>query len=271
MEPTPIFVETEYVLARLQQKNSLLVDLSNREHFERAHIPGAIHLDYALLIDGRKPAPGQVPDRTQLERLAGTLGLRPNLHVISCDDEGGGRAARLLWTLHLIGHRHASVINGGMTAWHGLGLPTTADPTTLPITVTTRISEHNPSVLADRTYILTHLDDGDVVLLDARSPAEFAGDDVRAERGGHIPGARNMNWLDTIDAQNHRRLHSVDRLRTLLDNTGISPAKEIIVYCQTHHRSAHTYAVLKHLGYQRARGYAGSWAEWGNDPTTPVG
>ena len=80
-----------------------------------------------------------------------------------------------------------------------------------------------------------------------------------------------MNWLDTIDSANHRRLHSVDRLRTLLENTGISPAKEIIVYCQTHHRSAHTYAMLKHLGYQRARGYAGSWAEWGNDPTTPVG
>ena len=66
MEPTPIFVETEYVLARLQQKNSVVVDVSNREHFDRAHIPGAIHLDYALLIDGRKPAPGQVPDRTQL-------------------------------------------------------------------------------------------------------------------------------------------------------------------------------------------------------------
>ena len=160
MEPTPIFVETEYVLARLQQKNSLVVDLSNREHFDHAHIPGAIHLDYALLIDGRKPAPGQVPDRTQLERLSGTLGLRPNLHVISCDDEGGGRAARLLWTLHLIGHRHASVINGGMTAWHGLGLPTTTDPTTLSMTVTTSTPEHNPGVLADRAYILTHLDDG---------------------------------------------------------------------------------------------------------------
>ena len=271
MELTPIFVETDYVLARLHQKNTLVVDLSNQDHFNRAHIPGAIHIDYALLIDGRKPAPGQVPDRTQLERLANALGVRPDLHVISCDDEGGGRAARLLWTLHLIGHRRASIIDGGMTAWHGLGLPTTADPTTPSITVTTSTPGYDPNVLADRTYVLTHLHDGDVVLLDARSPAEFAGDDVRAERGGHIPGACNINWLDTIDATNHRRLQCVNRLRALLENTGISPAKEIIVYCQPHHRSAHTYAMLKHLGYQRVRGYAGSWAEWGNDPTTPVG
>ena len=75
MELTPIFVETEYVLARLHQKNALVVDLSNQDHFNRAHIPGAIHIDYALLIDGRKPAPGQVPDQTQLERLANALGV----------------------------------------------------------------------------------------------------------------------------------------------------------------------------------------------------
>jgi thiosulfate/3-mercaptopyruvate sulfurtransferase len=56
----------------------------------------------------------------------------------------------------------------------------------------------------------------------------------------------------------------------MLGGAGLTPDKEIIVYCHTHHRSAHSYTMLKHLGYERVRAYDGSWSEWGNDPSLPI-
>ncbi len=118
--------------------------------------------------------------------------------------------------------------------------------------------------------MLAHLDDPAVALLDARTPEEFAGVSVRALRGGHIPGARNLNWLDTVDRERNLRLKGDAELRALLDARGLDAGKEIITYCHTHHRSSHSYVMLKHLGYPRVRGYAGSWSQWGNSPETPI-
>ena len=89
-------------------------------------------------------------------------------------------------------------------------------------------------------------------------------------RSGHIPGAVNLNWLDTIDTNNHLRLKPRRMLKDILEARQILPAREVITYCQTHHRSAHTWMLLKSLGYPTVRGYPGSWAEWGNDSETPI-
>ncbi len=109
-----------------------------------------------------------------------------------------------------------------------------------------------------------------VVILDTRSPAEFSGIDRRAARGGHIPGAVNMDWSVALDRERNLRLKPAVELRGILDNLGITPDKEVITHCQTHHRSSHTYLMLKALGYPRTRGYPGSWSEWGNDLELPT-
>jgi thiosulfate/3-mercaptopyruvate sulfurtransferase len=79
-----------------------------------------------------------------------------------------------------------------------------------------------------------------------------------------------MNWIDAMDREHNLRLKSADTLHRMLEAIGVTPDKEVVVYCQTHHRSAHTYMVLKHLGYPTVRGYPGAWSEWGNDPMLPV-
>jgi thiosulfate/3-mercaptopyruvate sulfurtransferase len=124
--------------------------------------------------------------------------------------------------------------------------------------------------LADLAYIRAHLEDPAVILVDTRSPLEYTGQKRLAERGGHIPGAVNFDWVNAMDMQNNLRLKPADALRQQLTGLGITPDKEVIVYCQTHHRSAHTYVVLKSLGYSRIKGYPGSWSEWGNLRDTPV-
>ncbi len=125
-------------------------------------------------------------------------------------------------------------------------------------------------VVADKAYILAHLDDLGVVILDTRSPAEFSGIDIRAARGGHIPGAINMDWILAMDRERNLRLKSEVELRGILENLGITPDKEVITHCQTHHRSSHTYVTLKALGFPRIKGYPGSWSEWGNDLELPI-
>jgi 3-mercaptopyruvate sulfurtransferase SseA len=85
-----------------------------------------------------------------------------------------------------------------------------------------------------------------------------------------VPGAVNFDWVNAIDQQRNLRLKPAEELRTLLETAGVTPDREVIVYCQTHHRSSHTYVVLKSLGYPRIKGYPGAWSEWGNLTDTPI-
>lgn len=265
----PLLVEPEELVRHLGDSQLLIVDLSQRETFLQMHVPGAVHLPYARIIQKQPPAMGMLPDEETLSEVFSSIGLTPDRHVVAYDDEGNGRAARLLWTLDVLGHEGLSLLNGGLHSWANEEHPLEAgDVEPMPSKYQARIG--NPAALADRDYVLEHLDDQGVAILDARSPAEYEGEDVRAQRGGHIPGAANLEWLQTMDQDRNLRFKPDETLQAMLAERGITPDKEVITHCQTHHRSAHTYIMLKHLGYDRVRGYAGSWSEWGNDEDLPV-
>jgi thiosulfate/3-mercaptopyruvate sulfurtransferase len=265
----PLLVEPAELEAKLGASALLIVDLGRAETYAQVHIPGAVHLDYGLIVAAHAPAMGLVPSAERLSEVLGDIGLTPAHHVVAYDDEGGGRAARLLWTLDVIGHVRYSLLNGGIQAWleerrKSTTTPARAMPTHYPVTL-------HETASADAQYILTHLRDSGVVLLDTRTPGEYTGATKRAERAGHIPGAVNFDWVNAmVDPPRNLRLRPKAELEGLFEKLGVTRDKEIIAYCQTHHRSAHTYLVLKHLGYPALRGYPGSWSEWGNRPDTPI-
>ncbi|MGD8429286.1 MAG: sulfurtransferase [Ectothiorhodospiraceae bacterium] len=265
----PLVIAPEELKDRLEEDNLLIVDLSNPQNYSQRHVPGAVNLPYGYLLAQRPPAMGLLPDTNHLSQVMSAIGLRPDVHVIAYDDEGNGRASRLLWTLEALGHFDFSLLDGGLVAWAAAGLPMDSGAVE-PQRSDYQATIENPDVLADKDYILEHLEDDNTVVLDARSAAEYSGADVRAARGGHIPGAVNLEWTEAIDRGNNLRLQPVETLRTMLKQRGITPDKEIVTHCQTHHRSAHTFMVLRYLGYPNVRGYAGSWSEWGNDPDAPV-
>lgn len=265
----PLLLEPDQLEPLLQNPELLLVDVRNPDSYGRGHIPGAARLDYSAIVAAQPPALGLLPDESQLSAVLSMLGLRPDRHVVAYDEEGGGYAGRLLWTLELLGHARGSLLNGGFIAWIAEDRPLERQPVT-PGSSAYRARLDNPTALADKSYILERLGRPDLALLDTRSPLEYRGVDVRAARGGHIPGAVNFNWTDAMDIHRHLRFKPDATLREMLTSVGVTPDKEVIVYCQTHHRSAHTYMVLKHLGYPRVRGYPGAWSEWGNDPDLPV-
>jgi len=267
METLPLILEPEQLEPLLGSSELLIVDFSQQESFLSAHVPGAVYVDFKRLLAGTPPAPGGLPSIEQLTALCSEIGLTPNKHVITYDDEGGGWAGRFIWTLDVIGHSKASYLNGGIHAWAKEGHPVSQEAEIATAT-NYQIKQLNQAVIADKAYIIKRHLEEDCIIWDARSPLEYTGQKVFAEKGGHIPGAINFEWTAGMDSEHNLRIKT--DIAETLDQLGITEDKEIITHCQTHHRSGFTYLVAKSLGYSRVKAYPGSWYEWGNSPDTPV-
>ncbi|MFW5995248.1 MAG: sulfurtransferase, partial [Spirochaetia bacterium] len=164
------------------------------------------------------------------------------------------------------GHEQVHLLDGGLAAWEESGRDDSEE-----IAVPERgefTAEVRPELLADQEYIEDNLDNEDVLLLDARSPEEYSGEDVRAERGGHIPGAVNIDWVNNrSDSGGFRPVEELTRVYEEAIEGHDGPA---ITLCQAGFRAAHSYVALRILGYEDARMYDGSWAEWGNDQDAQI-
>ena len=264
----PLVVEPQELERHLGEDSLLLVDLCKPAVYLESHIPGAIHLDYANIVAVNKPVMGLLPGDEQLIEIFSSIGLTPDRFVVAYDDEGGGRASRLLWTLDAMGHKQFALLNGGLHAWNMEQRSLTNKNEDLRHGQFR--AQRNNAVIADKAYVLKNLGNPAVVFLDARSEDEFHGFKRFTERAGHIPGAVHLDWLTTMDRERGLRFKPAEDLRALLQSRGVTADKEVVCYCQSHHRSAHSYIMLKYLGYTQVRGYPGSWSDWGNSPETPI-
>lgn len=264
----PALVSAAQLAEQLESDELLIVDVSSPQEYAAAHIPGAVQIAYADFISAAPPVMGLIPDNQHLSQVLSAIGLSADKHVIAYDRQGGGQAGRLLYTLDAIGHHAVSLLDGGMQAWAQAGLAIIDGPSQPQASnYTTELIGDN---VADKAYIQSRLNAPDLAVLDCRSPAEFDGSDMRAMRGGHIPGAVNFNWTDAFDPSNSPSVGDLEALGERFKDMGVTPDKEIILYCQTHTRSSHTYMLLKQMGYQNLKGYPGAWSDWGNDPDTAI-
>lgn len=273
-QPITLIIEPEELQSMLNNENILIVDLTTAKQYQQAHIPNAAFIEYGHIVGNNKPYAGLLPEPAQFEQVINSLGINPNTHIIAYDEEGGGKAARLIWTLHAMGHNKTSLLNGGFIAWYREKFPLMNNNAI--VRQPNSAEQHYKAdfslqpVVANTDYIKTHLDKDDVGLLDARSIGEYTGEKKYAQKTGHIPGAKHFEWMQAMDENANYRLLNKETLQPMLDELGLTQDKEIIVYCQSHHRSALSYLMLKYLGYEKVRGYPGSWSEWGNRTDTPI-
>lgn len=264
----PLLLEADQLESLLGDPRLLIIDLSSAENYARHHVPGAVHLPASALQCGLAPAPGKMPPLETLSLIFSRLGLTAERPVVTYDDEGGGWAGRLIWTLDMVGHQHHAYLNGGLHAWVNEGHPTEAEPA--QPTPSNFQAQIDPRHRATAEELMSELGDPALAIWDARSAAEYRGERQAAARVGHIPGAINLDWIELMDRQRNLRLLPLETLRARLAQQGLTPDKRIVTHCQTHHRSGLSYLAMKALGYPDVRAYDGSWGEWGNRPDTPI-
>ena len=262
----PVEVLEPDVVADLPEGDTLLVQITSRALYEQAHIPGSVLVEPSELVCGIPPATGKLPSLSEIESTLTRIGYQPDQKVIAFDDEGGGWAGRFFWTLDVIGHHDWAYLDGGLHAWHGAGLPLSQSPTQAEPGEALNLSI-NLDPIAEIADVMAALNDDAQVIWDVRSAEEYAGLRSGSARAGHIPGAVNLDWELLKDSG--RQLRLVEDLDSLAASLGLLDADQVITHCQTHHRSGLSYLVGRLLGLH-IRAYHGSWAEWGNDPDTPI-
>jgi thiosulfate/3-mercaptopyruvate sulfurtransferase len=257
----------ERLRAALGAPGVSIVDTRQAEHFASGRIAGARHFDpYFVNCDDTDAVPLASFTRMWANML-GWRGVKPSDTIVFCGAFTDMCAARGFWFAEYLGCSNVHVLDGGITAWIEAGLPVERDsappsPNKFPFDAV-------PDRVATYASILAAIDDPQKLLLDNRSRAEFTGDDRRARRGGAIPSARHCDWEDLYDHATGR-MKSPDALRDIFETRGVTPDREITVYCNTGFRSAHAYLALRLLGYPNVRNYVGSWQEWGNRDELPI-
>jgi thiosulfate/3-mercaptopyruvate sulfurtransferase len=248
-----------------------LANIDAGEHAYRAnHITNAqfLHLDRDLSgpkngKNGRHP----LPDPARLATLLAKLGVSNAVQVVAYDDSGGMFAARLWWLLRWLGHDDVAVLDGGLRAWQQAGAPLTSN---VPVVAPTRFDWRLRSTTVDANYVSAHLDGTDMLVVDARAPDRFRGENETLDpRGGHIPGAVNRFFKGNLTADG--RFKPPAQLRQeFTAMLGRHPVDAVVNQCGSGVTACHNLLALEIAGLSGARLYPGSWSEWCSDPARPI-
>ena len=265
-----IMVDTSWLQKHLNDKNLVLIDMSDQTQYQRFHIPGAIYLGYGNLVQKRKKDKVSLRISNQhLYKILGFIGVSRNSHVVIYDDMGGLNAGRLYWDLERIKHPRVSVVDGGLVKWilEGRKVENKYNERKA-VTYLAGASTINNEI--NLTQIKQASQSNKQVLLDVRSREEYLGY-PKYKRTGHIPGAKLWPWDDTVNFTGGFTLKKPDELMASLAKAGVKKKSQpLVVYCRSGHRAAQAYLVLKQLGFQNVLLYDGSMAEYSKDLTAPV-
>jgi len=242
-----------------------------------SHIPGSVLFDWRKDIND--PVARDILSGDALTALFARAGVDDDTTLVLYGDFNNWFAAFAFWVFTYYGVKNVKLMNGGRKKWIAEDRPLTED---VPKTAPGHFKAHPPnaqlrSFLEDVRKVLPDVKGGKFSLVDVRGPKEFSGEITappeypteHAQRGGHIPGAKNIPWAQAV--KDDGTFKSRDELEELYRSKGVLRDHPVITYCRIGERSSHTWFVLTYLlGYPDVRNYDGSWTEWGNLVRTPI-
>lgn len=244
-------------------------DGTGRQAFSSGHVPGAAHIDWsAELVDRREESQAMLlAGPEQVAGALGRAGIADGTTIVVYDDTLGLYACRVWWSLRAYGFDSVRILDGGFPAWQAQGRPISyADIAPPPGVFTPRAQLRMRLTTTD---VRALLGSPDVLLLDARAPAEYRGLEGNSRRLGHIPGAVNVP-VAAMTEPGSQRLRSADALRDLLHRANVARGRRMICYDGGGVAATKLAFVLTLLGHEDVAVYDGGWTEWGDRLDLPV-
>jgi thiosulfate/3-mercaptopyruvate sulfurtransferase len=274
MSRSDVLVDAGWVEAHHGDAGVVLVEVDeDTSAYDKGHIPDAVKIDWKT--DLQDPVRRDFVDKAGFEALLSARGISNDDTVVLYGGNNNWFAAYAYWYFKLYGHHNVQLLDGGRKKWE---LESRELVTDVPQRASTNYTarEQDSSIRAFRDEAIAAI--GKLNLVDVRSPDEFAGrllapahlPQEQAQRGGHIPTAKNVPWSKA--AEEDGTFKSDDALRTLYgDEAGVDFGKDTIAYCRIGERSAHTWFVLHELlGQPNVKNYDGSWTEYGSLVGVPI-
>lgn len=254
-------------LAELIEKGDVIVVSARKSaDYSKVHLPGAINLWHQdLYKDGEVKALCKAPD--ELAAILGEKGIDPEKTIVVYDDGKGKSAGRIYWILKYMGCKDVRVLDGHMKMWRKGRKPVTKKPTEItPVKYTGVV---NPAFCACAKDVKASIDNEASILIDVRAKDEFDGEKGDVERKGHIPGAIHFEFSNVLNEDG--TLKEKAELEKAFASAGITPDKEVIIYCESSVRAGIVFMALTSiLEYPNVRVYDGAMYEWSANPENPV-
>ncbi|MFA9425657.1 sulfurtransferase [Natronorubrum sp. A-ect3] len=258
-----VVVAPDWLATRLEDPQLRIVDVRDAWEYEGiGHVPGAVSIPFDSYRDESDVDRGTLPGADAFAALLSEAGISPDDTIVAYDDTHGVFAARFVLTALEYGHDDVRLLDGDYSAWNRAYETTSDVPEIEPTGYEAEPLSREESPLVDLETVEDALE-RDALFVDTRDTHEF--------EEARLPGAVRFDWWEAVDDET-RRLKSEAELETLLEDHGITPDREIVLYCNTARRISHTYLVLQALGYEDVAFYEGSLTEWlAHDGTVETG
>jgi len=257
---------TPAMVSAIPEHQRVVVDTRSSWKFLLSHIPGAINLgdwqEFTHTINGVKGLLND--DKSFIADKLGPLGVSSDKTIIIYGEPNDPwrTDGRFFWMFERYGFQNVALLDGGLASWKQAGkkIQRGRQHSTSKSNLTQSNIKLNNQVIADKLLIKNILSDKNFKIIDNRIRKEFDGaTPYGSHRGGHIPNAIHIHWPEFF--QTNGNLKTLPALNSLLDQNGIRPNQEVIVYCTGGVRSAMAYFVFRYMGY-KVRNYDGSWWDW---------